>query len=59
MLENALVGSRRYYTLLGVLLFFILVGSSMYLMQLKHGLGYTTGLGRDVSWGFYIAQLTY
>jgi molybdopterin-containing oxidoreductase family membrane subunit len=59
MLENALVGSRRYYTLLGVLLFFILVGSSMYLMQLKYGLGYTTGLGRDVSWGFYIAQLTY
>ncbi|MFZ2090062.1 MAG: NrfD/PsrC family molybdoenzyme membrane anchor subunit, partial [Desulfobaccales bacterium] len=59
MLENALVGSRRYYTLLGVLLFFILVGSSFYLMQLKYGLGYTTGLGRDVSWGFYIAQLTY
>jgi Ni/Fe-hydrogenase subunit HybB-like protein len=59
MLENALTGSRRYYTLLAVLLFFILVGSSFYLMQLKYGLGYTTGLGRDVSWGFYIAQLTY
>ena len=59
MLENAFVGTRRYYTLLAVLLFFILVGSSFYLMQLKNGLGYTTGLGRDVSWGFYIAQLTY
>jgi Ni/Fe-hydrogenase subunit HybB-like protein len=59
MLENALTGSRRYYTLLAMLLFFILVGSSFYLMQLKYGLGYTTGLGRDVSWGFYIAQLTY
>jgi len=59
MLENALTGTRRYYTLLAVLLFFILVGSSFYLMQLKYGLGYTTGLGRDVSWGFYIAQLTY
>jgi Ni/Fe-hydrogenase subunit HybB-like protein len=59
MLENAFVGSRRYYTLLAVLLFFILVGASFYLMQLKNGLGYTTGLGRDVSWGFYIAQLTY
>jgi Ni/Fe-hydrogenase subunit HybB-like protein len=59
MLENALTGSRRYYTLLAVLLFGILIGSSFYLMQLKYGLGYTTGLGRDVSWGFYIAQLTY
>jgi Ni/Fe-hydrogenase subunit HybB-like protein len=59
MLENALTGSRRYYTLLAVLLFGILVGASFYLMQLKYGLGYTTGLGRDVSWGFYIAQLTY
>jgi Ni/Fe-hydrogenase subunit HybB-like protein len=59
MLENALTGSRRYYTLLAVLLFFILVGATFYLMQLKNGLGYTTGLGRDVSWGFYIAQLTY
>jgi [DsrC]-trisulfide reductase subunit P len=59
MLENAFQGSRRYYTLLAGLLFFILVGSSFYLMQLKYGLGYTTGLGRDVSWGFYIAQLTY
>jgi Ni/Fe-hydrogenase subunit HybB-like protein len=59
MLENALTGSRKYYSLLAVLLFFILVGASFYLMQLKYGLGYTTGLGRDVSWGFYIAQLTY
>jgi [DsrC]-trisulfide reductase subunit P len=59
MLENALTGTRRYYSLLAVLLFFILVGASFYLMQLKYGLGYTTGLGRDVSWGFYIAQLTY
>ncbi len=59
MLENAFTGTRRYYTLLATLLFFILVGSSFYLLQLKNGLGYTTGLGRDVSWGFYIAQLTY
>ncbi len=59
MLETAFTGSRRYYLLLASLLFFILVGVSFYLMQLKYGLGYTTGLGRDVSWGFYIAQLTY
>jgi len=58
MLENALVGSRRYYALLGVLLFFIVVGSLFYLKQLSFGLG-LTGMGRDVSWGFYIAQLTY
>ncbi len=59
MLENAFTGTRRYYALLATLLFFILVGASFYLLQLKNGLGYTTGLGRDVSWGFYIAQLTY
>ena len=59
MLENAFVGTRRYYMLLAGLLFLILVGASFYLLQLKNGLGYTTGLGRDVSWGFYIAQLTY
>jgi len=59
MLETAFTGSRRYYLLLAGLLFFILVGSALYLQQLKYGLGYTTGLGRDVSWGFYIAQLTY
>ena len=59
MLETALVGSRRYYTLVATLLFFVLVGASLYVMQLRYGLGYTTGLGRDVSWGFYIAQLTY
>jgi Ni/Fe-hydrogenase subunit HybB-like protein len=58
MLENALVGSRRYYTLLGVLLLFIAVGALFYLKQLSFGLG-ITGMGRDVSWGFYIAQLTY
>ncbi len=59
MLENAFVGTKRYYMLLAGLLFLILVGASFYLLQLKNGLGYTTGLGRDVSWGFYIAQLTY
>jgi molybdopterin-containing oxidoreductase family membrane subunit len=45
--------------LLGALLVLILVGAYFYFQQLQYGLGYTTGLGRDVSWGFYIAQLTY
>lgn len=58
MLEYALIGSRRYYALVGVLLLFILVGAFFYLKQLQFGLG-LTGMGRDVSWGFYIAQLTY
>jgi Ni/Fe-hydrogenase subunit HybB-like protein len=58
MLEKALVGSRRYYMLLAVLFTFITVGFLTYLWQLKFGLG-ITGLSRDVSWGFYIAQLTY
>lgn len=59
MLEYALVGTRRYFMLLGALVLLILVGAYFYLQQLQYGLGYTTGLGRDVSWGFYIAQLTY
>jgi molybdopterin-containing oxidoreductase family membrane subunit len=58
MLENALVGSRRYYILVGVLLFIMAVGTYFYLRQLSFGLA-ITGMGRDVSWGFYIAQLTY
>jgi molybdopterin-containing oxidoreductase family membrane subunit len=44
--------------LLGVLFFFMVVGTYFYLQQLSFGLG-ITGMGRDVSWGFYIAQLTY
>lgn len=58
MLEKALVGSKRYYTLLGILAAIFGVGFLFYLRQLNFGLG-ITGLGRDVSWGFYIAQFTY
>jgi Ni/Fe-hydrogenase subunit HybB-like protein len=58
MLENALVGSRRYYGLLAVLLGLMVIGFLCYLRQLTFGLG-ITGMGRDVSWGFYIAQFTY
>jgi molybdopterin-containing oxidoreductase family membrane subunit len=58
MLENAFTGSKRYYLLLAVLGGMIGVGFVVYLYQLSFGLG-ITGLGRDVSWGFYIAQLTY
>ncbi|MBM4276062.1 MAG: menaquinol oxidoreductase [Deltaproteobacteria bacterium] len=58
MLENALTGSKRYYTLLGILGGLVLLGFLVYLRQLQFGLG-ITGMGRDVSWGFYIAQFTY
>lgn len=58
MLENALVGTKRYYGLLAVLLAIIGVAFLVYLRQLTFGLG-ITGMGRDVSWGFYIAQFTY
>jgi molybdopterin-containing oxidoreductase family membrane subunit len=58
MLEKAIVGTKRYYLLLAVLAGIFAVGFLFYLQQLQVGLG-ITGMGRDVSWGFYIAQFTY
>jgi len=58
MLEYAIKGDKKYYGWIAVLLGLIGVGFVFYLWQLKFGLG-ITGLSRDVSWGFYIAQLTY
>ena len=58
MLEKALTGSRRWWTLLAVLAAFVAVGFATYLRQLSVGLG-ITGLTRDVPWGLYIAQLTF
>jgi len=58
MLEIALKGSKRYYCWIAFLLVLIGIGSLAYLNQLMVGLK-TTGMGRDVSWGFYIAQFTY
>jgi Ni/Fe-hydrogenase subunit HybB-like protein len=58
MFEKALVGDRRYWGLIIVLLAIIGVGFIIYLWQLKVGLK-ITGMSRDVSWGFYIAQFTY
>jgi molybdopterin-containing oxidoreductase family membrane subunit len=58
MIENAFTGSKRYYALVGILAGLFLVGFLVYLRQLQFGLG-ITGLGRDVSWGFYVAQFTY
>jgi len=58
MLEKALVGSRNYWSWIGLLLVLILLGVGAYLRQFSTGLG-VTGLSRDVSWGFYIAQFTF
>ena len=58
MLELAIKGSKRYYGWITALLAVIGVGFGCYLWQLSFGLG-ITGMSRDVSWGFYIAQFTF
>ncbi|OQY58597.1 MAG: menaquinol oxidoreductase [Desulfobacteraceae bacterium 4572_88] len=58
MLETALKGTNKYYGWVMALLALVGVGFLCYLWQLKSGLG-ITGMSRDVSWGFYIAQFTF
>jgi Ni/Fe-hydrogenase subunit HybB-like protein len=58
MLELALKGSKTYWTWMLALLGLIGVAFAFYLWQLQYGLG-ITGMSRDVSWGFYIANFTY
>ena len=58
MLELAVKGNKWYWGWLVVLLGVIGAGFGLYLMQLKFGLG-ITGMSRDVTWGFYIAQFTF
>jgi len=58
MLEMALKGNRYYWMWLMLLLFIIALGTAVYTVQLNVGLA-VTGLSRDVSWGFYLAQLTF
>ena len=58
MFEKALTGSKGYYTWLAFLGIFIATGVACYLYQFNEGLR-ITGLSRDVSWGFYIAQFTF
>ena len=58
MFEKALVGSKKYFTLIVILLTIILISFFVYIYQLKNGL-IITGMGRDVSWGLYISQFTY
>lgn len=58
MLEKAFRGSTKYWTWIGVLSAFVLAGFVCYLLQLRYGLG-ITGMGRNVSWGLYIANFTF
>jgi molybdopterin-containing oxidoreductase family membrane subunit len=58
MFEKALTGDRKYWGWIVVLLVVIAAGAFCYLRQLDYGLG-ITGLSRDVTWGFYIAQFTF
>ncbi|PKN26273.1 MAG: menaquinol oxidoreductase [Deltaproteobacteria bacterium HGW-Deltaproteobacteria-21] len=58
MLEKALKGSQAYWGWLLVLVIIIGAGFVTYLYQFSEGLK-ITGMSRDVSWGFYIGQLTY
>jgi Ni/Fe-hydrogenase subunit HybB-like protein len=58
MLDKALKGSPTYWGWVAVLLGLIGAGFGFYLYQFSEGLK-ITGMSRDVSWGFYIGQLTY
>lgn len=54
----AFVGDWRYYTWMGVLTVFCLLGLNAYCKQLVHGL-VVTGMSDEVSWGVYIANFTF
>jgi molybdopterin-containing oxidoreductase family membrane subunit len=58
MLEKALEGDRRYWSWIAALLVVMGIAFLFYLRQYSEGLT-ITGLSRDVTWGFYIAQLTF
>lgn len=58
MLELVFKGNRNYFGWVVALLAVIGVGFGFYMYQLKFGLG-ITGMSRDVSWGFYIANFTF
>jgi molybdopterin-containing oxidoreductase family membrane subunit len=58
MIEKALKGGRIYWSWMALLLAMILIGLIFYVRQWNLGLG-ITGMGRDVSWGLYIANFTF
>ena len=58
MLERVLKGTPKFYLWLSFLLCIIGYAFIVYVFQLCYGLK-ITGLSRNISWGFYIAQFTY
>ncbi len=58
MIEKALTGNRFYWSWVTILLALVSLGVYSYSEQLTYGLT-VTGMGRDVSWGVYIAQFTF
>ena len=58
MIEKALRGGRVYWSWVALLLTMIVLGFIFYVRQWNLGLG-ITGMGRDVSWGLYIANFTF
>ncbi len=58
MLETVLKGSKNYWIWIAGLAVVIGIAFIVYLEQFSFGLG-ITGMSRDVSWGFYIAQFTF
>ncbi len=58
MLEKALKGSKKYWIWLSVLSAIIGLAFLVYMKQWNFGLG-ITGMHRDFTWGFYIAQFTF
>ena len=58
MIEKALKGNRSYWIWIAFLIAVIANGLSAYDQQRWFGLT-VTGMGRDISWGLYIAQFTF
>jgi molybdopterin-containing oxidoreductase family membrane subunit len=58
MIEKALKGNRSYWIWIALLISVIGIGLSAYDQQRWFGLT-VTGMGRDISWGLYIAQFTF
>tara|TARA_Y100001970_G_scaffold277288_1_gene381217 strand:+ start:977 stop:2128 length:1152 start_codon:yes stop_codon:yes gene_type:complete len=58
MIEKAFKGNKAYFCWIGLLLAIISLGIHSYYHQIIYGLG-TTGMGRDISWGIYVAQFTF
>ena len=58
MLEKVFYGTKTYWLWMVALFALILLGTFFYLQQFSYGLG-ITGMSRDVTWGFYIAQFTF